>query len=131
MLIEKFQVLPSDRSFLGAIFIFFSLGMSGLSYLIYDEPKMEPSFKEKQSSDMKACSAFAKHKGFDVEEEGSSVLVLTTTRLDDPKFLFSSVESIILACDNLKLESFCLGEESQCSLFGTKMVFSYEKPDAV
>jgi hypothetical protein len=130
MLLERFQVFPNDRSLIGVIFMVLSLGLGGLSYVMYSTPKEEPDFDAKQKSDIAFCKEFGVKKGFEVKREGESVLSMTSAQFDDPKYQFSKVESVILACDNLEMKTFCMGISSVCGLDGTKMVFSYEKPTA-
>lgn len=52
---------------------------------------------------------------------------MTMEGFDGPKFSFATSESIILACSNIDMKSYCMGVSSECGIDGTKIIFSYEK----
>jgi hypothetical protein len=128
MLINKLQVLYKDRFYIAAILSSLSIIVAFGAYLLYSSPFQEPKYEQKKLADMKSCVAFSEHKGLTVEQDGKSVLVITKSGFDEPKFTFSMIEAVILACDNIEFKSFCMGVESQCGIDGTKVVLTYENP---
>lgn len=128
MIINKMQAIGNDRFYIAAVLSAAAFVVTFGAYLIYSSPLQEPDFETKKASDMLACTSFAEHKGLTVEPEGRSVLTLTKNSFDDPKFTFSMIESVILACDNIEFKTFCMGIKEQCGLDGTKVVLTYESP---
>ncbi len=109
------------------------MGVSSWSF--YSSPKQEPDYDRKRMMDISSCMSFARHKGFSAEQpkdstEMNRVIEITSSSIDEPAFMFAAVESVLLACDNIELKSFCLGLSSECSMDGLKMVLVYEKPVA-
>lgn len=98
------------------------------SWSMYTSPLDEPDFLTKRAQDMRSSSQFGQHKGFSSRQVGDSVIEMTMEGFDDPKFSFAISESIILACSNIDMKSYCMGASSECGIDGTKIIFSYDKP---
>jgi hypothetical protein len=129
MLINRLQTLKNDRFYISAIMLAISTIVFIASYMIYAEPRLEPNFDAKRSTDVQSCIDFASHKGFDTKKQGLSVIEISDSNLGYPKLMFTKVETVVAACHNVELKSFCLGVESECGLNGLKMVMVYEGPD--
>lgn len=129
MLLNKSQILSGDRLVISTIFLALSAVIFFAAYILFSSPKHEPNFSEKQKKDFAACKVFAEHKGFNAERKGAT-MVVSTPVFDEPKFLFSTVESVILACPNMKLKEFCMGFKPDCQEDGVSFMFSYGAPNA-
>jgi hypothetical protein len=130
MLLNKYQAMKNDRFFISIVFVAISALLCFLSWSFYTTPKLSPDYSTKLKMDMNACIDFAQQKGFDAEKGGTRVVEVSTTNFDDPKFMFAASEAVILHCQNLDMQRFCMGSGSECGLpsHGLKMIFKYEKP---
>lgn len=133
--INRLEIFPSERMWITILMLAASIIMSAISWSYYSSPKMEPDYDRKRMIDIASCMSFAKHKGFHAEQprdstEMNRVVEISMQQFDEPAFMFASAESVLLACDNIELKSFCLGVASECSIDGLKMVLVYEKPHA-
>lgn len=129
-MINKFQAFTRERFYISVALSAVSLALLAFSYSIYSTPKMEPSYEEKKESDIAKCNQFAGFKGYESRLVGRSNLELTDEQLTLNVKTFTDVESIMLACDNLEPQLFCLGLEGYCGLDGKKLVLKYEEPKA-
>jgi hypothetical protein len=128
--IDRLQLIANDRIIIAGPLLVISLMLFGAAWYEYQQPRHEPNYDQKRSKDIAQCIGFSKHKGFSSKRPNPHLLELTSDKFDDPKFTFSTVESIVLGCPNLDLKSFCLGVKEECGIQGVKMVLGYEKPDA-
>ncbi|MBD78023.1 MAG: hypothetical protein CL840_03630 [Crocinitomicaceae bacterium] len=131
-MIDKFQALKNDRVVISVIFYCIAAAALFFSYMYYTEPRFEPDFEFQRSKDVGQCANFAKHKGFEAKKPEKHIVEISSFNFDDPKFTFATVESVILACDNLELTSFCMGTADECMLpeNGLRMVLAYKQPKA-
>lgn len=132
--LNKLELFPTERVWITSILLIVAALMTVASWTYYDSPRLEPDYDRKRMTDIASCMSFAKHKGFKAEQpkdstETSRVIEISTQTLDEPAFMFASIESVLLACSNIELKSFCLGVSSECSVDGLKMVLVYEKPN--
>lgn len=133
MLLNKMEVITKERNILTVVFFLLSLVLIAVSWSFYISPRDEPDYDRKRMVDIASCTSFARHKGFmsvqpKDSSESSRVVEISLETLDEPSFMFASVESVLLACNNIELKSFCLGVESECGINGLKMILVYEKP---
>lgn len=133
--LNKLEVFPVERNWITIVLIVISVVLFTASWRYYNDPRGEPDYDRKRMTDITSCIGFAKHKGFDAAQpkdstESSRVIEVTSNTIDEPAYTFAAVESVLLACDNIELKSFCIGLSSECSIDGMKMVLVYEKPNA-
>lgn len=129
-MINKFQAFKQERFYISTILAVAAIAFYAFAYMLYSAPKLEPSYEEKRSQDIASCNQFAGYKGYESRTVGRSNIEFTNEELTLDVKTFSDVESIMLACDNLEPQLFCLGIESYCGLNGKKMVLTYEEPSA-
>lgn len=131
-MISKLQALKNDRVVISVIFYCMSAAAFFFSYMYYTEPRFEPNFEFQRTKDVGQCANFAKHKGFEAKKPEKHIVEISSLNFDDPKFTFATLESVILACDNLELTSFCMGSKDECMLpeNGIRMVMAHKQPEA-
>lgn len=131
MLLDELQILKQDKYY-GAIgMLFIAVTLSLATWTFYKNPKLEPSYEMKMAEDLKICTEFAKHKGFEVNTVTPSIIEITNNNLQESTFIYATSESVLLACSNFDMKRFCLGDETECGISGLKIVLGYEKPNEI
>jgi hypothetical protein len=131
MIIQVNQLFKNDRTILAMVFFSIAVVFFVWAGIVYSSPKLEADTNKKIKADMKYCTEFIKTKGFDVKPKSSISLEATSEKFDDPKFRFTAVEGVFLACNNLELTKFCMGVASDCGLNGMKFSLNYRLPKQI
>jgi len=131
MLLNVNQLFKNDRT----ILTWLILGVAAVFFvwagILYSDPKLEPSARDKRTKDMQFCKGFISSKGFEVKNKSNVTITVSSTDFQDPKFRFAAVESVFLACKNLALSNFCMGVSNDCGIDGMKFEMTYKMPKKV
>tara|TARA_B100000809_G_scaffold255150_1_gene293294 strand:- start:2302 stop:2697 length:396 start_codon:yes stop_codon:yes gene_type:complete len=131
VIIQINQLFKNDRTILAMVFFSITVVLFAWAGILYSSPKLDPDTNQKIKADMKYCKEFIKTKGFDVKPKSSISLEASSSKFDDPKFRFTAVEGVFLACNNLELTGFCMGVASDCGINGMKFSLNYKLPKQI